>query len=92
MAVEADSEVLGVEPEPLLVRADDLLEERGRPFENGGQLDVVEDLLLVQDGELLAQRDGVLPLLVLLEVLDDLEVELFFALPLFLTRIPKVQK
>jgi hypothetical protein len=43
-------------------------------------------------GQLLAERDGVLPLFVPLEVVDDLQVELFLSLPLFLTRISVERK
>ncbi len=85
--IEPDSEVLWVEPEAFLRGRNDLLEEAGLLPEDAAQLLVVEDLLLVEVGQLLAEGNGVLPLLVPLEVVDDLQVELLLSLPLFLTRI-----
>ena len=86
-SVEPDSKVFGIEPQPFFRTRDDFLEQ-GRLFsQDAAQLFVVENFLLVEVREFLAQWDCMLPLFVPLKVVDDFQVKLLLALPLFLTRI-----
>lgn len=61
------------------------------PMKDVSQLFIVKDLILVQVGQLFAQRDGVFPVLGLFKQGDDGQVELLFSFPFSLARIPVLQ-
>ena len=86
-SVESNPEILRIKPEAVLRGRDDPFKEAGLLSQDLAKLFVVKDLLLVDVGQLLAERDGVLPLLVPFKVLDDFQVELLLALPLLLAWI-----
>ena len=60
----------------------DHLVQRCHPLQQFGQLGILEGLRLVLDGQLLADAQRVLPVVAVLEVLDDFQVQLLFELPL----------
>lgn len=88
--MEGDAEVLRVRPHVLPVCRVHLFKEVGLLPQDLAQLGVVEQLGLVDVGQLLADWYSPFPIVGLFEVLHDLQVQVLLAFPLSLTRIPAI--